>query len=380
MMEEASDEQPEMVTHEEAMQAEIEATANIPPSLAATPQKPSPSLGAPSPLPAFLSKSTADSKAVESPKDNSPPPSEPVNISSVSLTSPSHPVSITSPSVSPPTQVNIASPLLTSVPESQQMIHEDDTDSDVHSSASNTDTDKAQTTSSGFLGWISSSSLVNRVVEKTKTSMESVITTLDPGMKSVMHSGGDIEIVVTSTKESKVLPIREAFQNVFGRATVNGKASQATTAAQPVGFTAGLKGAEDRITNLRQSGSIPDSQAIVSVEGFIVEMLPDRWFEMSVLLLRDPSHGVELQTFSQPTLIPNEYIIKAQEKTPSDYPLKWAGLAVTIGAVIEDSQPHIGHTDWQSVLSGVSRQQSLQLAAQSLAHMYKERLPTSFVS
>ena len=34
MMEEASDEQPEMVTHEEAMQAEIEATANIPPSLA----------------------------------------------------------------------------------------------------------------------------------------------------------------------------------------------------------------------------------------------------------------------------------------------------------------------------------------------------------
>ena len=38
-------------------------------------------------------------------------------------------------------------------------------------------------------------------------------------------SGGEIEIVVTSTKESKVIPIREAFQDVFGRATVTGKVS-----------------------------------------------------------------------------------------------------------------------------------------------------------
>ena len=58
------------------------------------------------------------------------------------------------------------------------------------------------------------------------------------------------------------------------------QAGQATTAAQPVGFTAGLKGAEDRINNLRQTGSIPDGQAIVSIEGFIVEMLPDRYLTL----------------------------------------------------------------------------------------------------
>ena len=52
--------------------------------------------------------------------------------------------------------------------------------------------------------------------------------------------------------------------------------SQATTAAQPVGFTAGLKGAEERIQNLRQSGNVDEKQAIVSIEGFIIEMLPDR--------------------------------------------------------------------------------------------------------
>ena len=36
-------------------------------------------------------------------------------------------------------------------------------------------------------------------------------------------SGGDVEVAVTSTKEDKVVPIREAFQTVFGRATVEGK-------------------------------------------------------------------------------------------------------------------------------------------------------------
>ena len=91
---------------------------------------------------------------------------------------------------------------------------------------------------------------------------------------------------------------------------------------------------------------------------------------MSCLLLRDPTHGVELQTFSQPTLIPNEYILKSQDKTPSDYPLKWAGMAVTIGAIIEDSHPHIGHADWQKVLSGVSRKQSLQLAGETWDSTY----------
>ena len=59
---------------------------------------------------------------------------------------------------------------------------------------------------------------------------------------------------------------------------------------------------------------------------------------------------------------------------------RWSGLAVTIGEVIETAKPHIGHADWQMVLSGVSRQESLRLAAQSLASIYKQKLPTSFVS
>jgi len=101
---------------------------------------------------------------------------------------------------------------------------------------------------------------------------------------------------------------------------------------------------------------------------------------MSCLVLTDPQHRIDLQVFSQPSPIPAEYILKAQEHTAADYPLRWSGLSHTIGQVVEELCPHIGHAEWQAGIVGVSRRESLFLAAKSLAYMYKQRLPTSFVS
>ena len=42
---------------------------------------------------------------------------------------------------------------------------------------------------------------------------------------NVTDSGGNINIIVTSTKESKVGAVRHAFQSVFGKATVTGVVS-----------------------------------------------------------------------------------------------------------------------------------------------------------
>lgn len=100
---------------------------------------------------------------------------------------------------------------------------------------------------------------------------------------------------------------------------------------------------------------------------------------MSCLLLNDPLNHITLETFSQPTPVPHEFIMHAQDRTLSDYPLRWSGLAVSIGQAVEELRPHIGRSDWQQVLSGVSRRDSLQAAAQTLAHMYKQRL-SSFIS
>ncbi len=43
-------------------------------------------------------------------------------------------------------------------------------------------------------------------------------------------------------------------------------------AAQPVGFAAGVKAAEERIAAVRSSNNIPAEQPVLAVENFLVEI------------------------------------------------------------------------------------------------------------
>lgn len=56
--------------------------------------------------------------------------------------------------------------------------------------------------------------------------------------------------------------------------------SQPNIAPQPVGYSSGVRGAEERIENLRQSGIVDENQVVASAENFIVELLPDRYFSI----------------------------------------------------------------------------------------------------
>lgn len=86
-------------------------------------------------------------------------------------------------------------------------------------------TQLATTTSTSLFGWVKgaadvSGGLLQKIGEKAMSSMDTLVTTLDPQMKEYIRSGGDVEILVASDKDDKVRPIREAFQLVFGRATL----------------------------------------------------------------------------------------------------------------------------------------------------------------
>merc|ERR1711915_1074515 len=107
-------------------------------------------------------------------------------------------------------------------------------------------------------------------------------TTLDPGMKEFIHSGGDIELVVASDKDDKIAPVREAFQKVFGHATVYGLPSKCVSIAeQPVGFASGKQAALERISSLRKSGAVAADAVLVSVENFLYEVNEDLWIDVS---------------------------------------------------------------------------------------------------
>ncbi|XP_069043324.1 protein PRRC1 [Lepisosteus oculatus] len=227
----------------------------------------------------------------------------------------------------------------------------------------------------GFIKGVAGNPMVKSVLDKTKHSVESMITTLDPGMAPYIKSSGDLDIVVTSTKEVKVAAVRDAFQEVFGLAVVTGEASQSNIAPQPVGYAAGLKGAQERIDSMRRVGMIHEKQPVVSVENFIAELFPDKWFDIGCLILEDPGHGIHIESFTQATPVPLEYVQQAQSLTPPDYNLRWSGLLVTVGEVLERNLPHISRTDWHVMLTGMSRRQMIYSAAKALAGMYKQHLP-----
>ncbi|XP_064120499.1 protein PRRC1-like isoform X2 [Macrobrachium nipponense] len=229
----------------------------------------------------------------------------------------------------------------------------------------------------GWFGWIRGtvSNVGHKVAEKARSSMDTMITTLDPQMKEFIHSGGDMDIVVASDKEVKVGAVREAFQFVFGKATVVGIPAQSeSVAAQPVGFAAALQSGEERINVLRSSGKVHPQQPVISVENFIVELTPDCWYDVGLLLLDDPGEDIILQTYTQVTPVPPDFVSLARAATPADYPFKSTGFATTVGSIASQNL-QVHHTVWQETLTGVTRRELIVLAARTLAGLYKSRIP-----
>lgn len=61
--------------------------------------------------------------------------------------------------------------------------------------------------------------------------------------------------------------------------------------------------------------------------------------------------------------------------TPPDYGLRWSGLVVTVGEVLERCLPNINRADWHLSLTGTSQRQMIRSAAKVLAGIYKQQLP-----
>ncbi|XP_076166687.1 protein PRRC1-like [Ptiloglossa arizonensis] len=230
----------------------------------------------------------------------------------------------------------------------------------------------------GFLSWVKNTmierGIITRIAMETKNNFNSMMTMLDPQMREFIYSGGDVEIVVASDKDVNISLVRQAFQTVFGKATVTGVPVDCSViAAQPVGFAAGIKGAKDRINSARNDPSLPRDIPIIAMENFLLEVGEDKWYDLGVVLLNDPKNDVNLQTFTQMTPVPSHIVTMAQEATPENYPLKWSGLTVTVGSLMA-SNLQVSHNEWHHALTGVSRRDITLLAVQSLAGIYKNTI------
>lgn len=231
----------------------------------------------------------------------------------------------------------------------------------------------------GVWGWISSAvggdivettqRLGRNLVQKTKNSMDSVITTLDPGMEDYLHKAGAncINVLVTSTDEDIIEGVKDGFKQVFEHVFVRSQPSRSSLAPLPNSFSSALKSARQRITNLQSSSEV--GVAVVAVEEFIAEMMPEMWFGMMCLCLHDASRKLETETFSQAFALPNDVVRRLEELTPNHYSLRWSGLSVSLAEVLQNN--------WTKFLTGVPKRQVVTLAAKALAGQYREKIQSS---
>ncbi|XP_028913031.2 protein PRRC1 [Ornithorhynchus anatinus] len=229
----------------------------------------------------------------------------------------------------------------------------------------------------GFIKGVAGGPALRSALDRTRRSVETVITTLDPGMEPYIRLGGEpLELCVSCEDEETLGSVGAAFRRVFGRARVSGHRGPSGVAPQPVGYAAAHKGARERVAGLRRAGRIPEGQAAVGVQDFVAELLPDRWFDLVCLILDDPARGLRLETFTQATPLPLDAVRQAERLTPPDYGLRWSGLRVPVAP--EASPPAAdaaaGRRDWRRDLTGVSRHQLLFQAARALAGSYYRTL------
>lgn len=220
-------------------------------------------------------------------------------------------------------------------------------------------------------GWMKDS--IKSSMEIAKDSVQKVVVTLDPQMSGILFSGGDIEIVVSSNNEDKIDPVREAFQEVFKKATIYGRGSQAKTiAAQPVGFQSAELSAKERINQLRLNETFID-KVILSVENFLLEVSDTHWFDLGLLLLSDSRHNITIKVYTQMTPIPFEMVQILQSDTASDYDKKDTGYSVTVGSIMAQNLD-VPHYEWHKTYTSIDRRDMIFSAAKSLASIYKREL------
>lgn len=201
-----------------------------------------------------------------------------------------------------------------------------------------------------------SSQVVTKMVEKAKSSVDSIITTLDPQMSEYIYSGGDLEITVTTEEDDIVSGVREAAHSVLGQAWVNGiKLGMPVQKTQAVGFEKALNNAKDKI----QYSFKFRKTVTVAIENLLLEH-KKKWFDLSVLVLKDFEKDINIYTFSQATPVPVE---KFLEKDVADIDIE-NKLSEYLKAV----------PCWQEEVSGISRKEVISLSARLLFKLYKDNL------
>lgn len=250
--------------------------------------------------------------------------------------------------------------------------------------------------------WFRTTDIIHQIKEKAKSSVDSVITTLDPGMREYLYSGGNINIVVISDSNQLVSPIRDSFHDVFGRATVVAARYDPPSRVidYPIrtarGFTEAVCVAREKIKKFRSdTSSVPQNQVVIVVQSALVSIQNDdlsenksnehtqqEWFLTFCMLIEDPVLGVTLKSFSQLVPIDQDVIYAARASgCASAFQDKNLGFTISIDELmasklklsLEEMAGDEYGCLWLPKWSGIYETQVIYQLGLSLANSYQRK-------
>lgn len=224
---------------------------------------------------------------------------------------------------------------------------------------------------------------IGNVVEKAKSGVESIMTTVDPQMKDYIHPANRPVFLVSSIINTKLVhSIREAFIDAgFSKISQNAYDVQSPSqfAAQIVGFPCAMQSAKQKLDACLQMSNNADCIAF-AFQDFVVELSPDSWFEMAIVMIKDRINNIELSIFTEGTSVSSAEIAEAQQTTPADYPFRWSGFAYklrshysNLSSTLVSNQTNPYASTGDGIESHISSTR-MSHALKTLALMYRARL------
>ncbi|CAI5442194.1 unnamed protein product [Caenorhabditis angaria] len=166
--------------------------------------------------------------------------------------------------------------------------------------------------SGGLMSWLTKamteSKILSDVAEKAKAGMETVMTTLDPGMKPFLSENGVITLTILNSDVDIISAANEGFQKAGALVIVRGipKNPNDDNCALVIGEEKAMKHCQKTLENAKTAKQSPDTPTVLlTVQPFLIE-ISGKCYATSKILLK--SGDVECDSIGQLLEISDEIL------------------------------------------------------------------------
>ncbi|KRX26196.1 Protein PRRC1 [Trichinella nelsoni] len=233
---------------------------------------------------------------------------------------------------------------------------------------------------------VSNNNFLNTVASKAKDSVGTVIMTLDPQMKDYLSnsssSSGSTEKTWTmayliTSSEAELFAVRSAMQTVLKSIDVEAinRTQLPDLPLTPLGFQSALLCARRRVAQIRDINlqTIDDSQPVMTIENFVVELHADTWFHCDCVYLNVRELNHETYVYTQLTPMHANLISHMRKCSEGKtFSPETPGFSVSV----EQTISHFGMNPWQWFPNTITlhRQDMIKNAAIAVASLYKHAI------